>query len=391
MSEVLFSAGGHGTLLLLPFELDRAIADWAAMRHRMVASKPATFTRAEWAYLISFLDPQALERVFVETFGSRNAGERGTPREIARPGGTVAVWLPNNVSLLGSLTLILVSMTGNPLRIKSGSRGDDLTRLFLDYARESLPDGELRDHLGERVDVEVFSRDDPRNAEWAATARTRLVFGSDAAVAAIHALPHPIDSVGFSFGHRESEAWLEPDACDDRTLESLLRVFDVYGQAACTSPARVVLLDATRTRALEIRDRLLSLWKQLFPRDPEMAVASASILDHQWAASLGWESRLAHRHGAAFAVGAGDLPKPEGQRILPLVPLPVPEAVASLPDRIQTIGYALSPELERALPVPIAKRGVKRFVPVAEMHRFGPVWDGQSFWRGTFDRMETGS
>lgn len=391
MFEVFFSAGGHVTLLLLPFDLDRAIADWAAMRHRMVGSKPETFTRAEWAYLISFLDPEALERVLVETFGSRKAGEPGEPREIARPGGTVAVWLPNNVSLLGSLTLILVSLTGNPLRIKSGSRGDDLTRLFLDYALENLADGKLRDHLTERVDVEVFSRDDPRNAEWAATARTRLAFGSDAAVAAIHALAHPVNSVGFSFGHRESEAWLEPAACDDRTLESLLRVFDVYGQAACTSPRRVVLLEATRKDALEIRERLLSLWQQLFPRDPEMAVASGSILDHQWATSLGWNSRLAHGHGAAFAVGAGDLPKPDGQRILPLVPLPIPEAVASLPDRIQTIGHALSPERERALPVQIAIRGVKRFVPLAEMHRFGPVWDGQSFWRGTFDRMETAS
>jgi hypothetical protein len=40
------------------------------------------------------------------------------------------------------------------------------------------------------------------------------------------------------------------------------------------------------------------------------------------------------------------------------------------------------------LPAQVAIRGVKRFVPLAEMHRFGPIWDGQSFWRGTFDRME---
>ncbi len=388
MSEVFFSAGGRHTLLLLPFDLDRAISDWAELRRSMVARKPETFTRAEWAYLISFLDPEALERVFVETFGDRNS-TAGTAREVARPGGTVAVWLPNNVSLLGSLTLVLVSLTGNPLLVKSGSRGDDLTRLFLDYARENLPDGEIKKHLEERIDVEVFSRDDPRNLQWAAAARTRLVFGSDAAVAAVHALPHPIDSVGFSFGHRESQAWLEPAASDDRALESLLRVFDVYGQSACTSPKRVVLLGANPREALELRERLLAIWERIFPREPEMAVASMSILDNQWAASLGWDSRLARRHGAAFAVGTGDLPAPDGQRILPLLALTAEEAVASLPDRIQTIGHALSPESERALAVPVAARGVKRFVPVAEMHRFGPVWDGQSFWRGTFDLMET--
>jgi hypothetical protein len=389
MFEIRFASPGQTTLLLLPFDVDRVIADWAALRHRMIGRKPEAFTRTEWAYLISFLEPEGLERVFLETFGDRRAEEAETRRVIAWPAGTVAVWLPNNVSLLGSLTLILVSLTGNPLRIKGGSRGDDLTLLFLDYARENLIPGELRDHLLERVVVEVFSRDDPRNAEWAGSARTRLVFGSDAAVAAIHALPHPIDSIGFSFGHRESEAWLEIPACDDRTLETLLRVFDVYGQSACTSPGRVVLLGATRQQAIDIRERLFSLWGTLFPRDPDMAVASASILDHQWATSLGWSSRLAPRHGAALAAGTGHLPRPFGQRILLVVPLTLSDAVASLPESIQTIGHALSPDTERALPARIAARGVKRFVPVAEMHRFGPVWDGQSFWRETFARMPT--
>jgi hypothetical protein len=389
MYEAVFTAGGRSTLVLLPFDLDRAIADWAAMRRRMVGTRPEAFSRAEWAYLISFLDPEGLERVFTDTFGGRQAGEsRLAMQEVARPGGPVAVWLPNNVSLLGSLTLILLTLTGNPVRIKSGSRGDDLTCLFLDYASQNLSEGELKEILSQGVDAQVFSRTDTRNAEWAALARTRLVFGSDAAVEAIHALPHPMDSVGFSFGHRQSEAWLEPVACDDRTLESLLRVFDVYGQNACTSPGRVVLLEGTAHQAFEIRDRLLSLWKTFFKRDPEMAVASASILDHQWAASLGWNSRLARRHGAAFAVGQADLPDPRGQRLLPLLSLSIPEAIASLPECIQTIGHAVSPERRRMLPAQVAIRGVKRFVPLAEMHRFGPIWDGQSFWRGTFDRME---
>jgi hypothetical protein len=386
MSEVVFSSAGRHTVLLLPFDLDRAISDWGALRRRMVADKPDTFTRTEWAYLISFLDPESLESVFVETFGVRGAVEPAASREVVQPGGPVAVWLPNNVSLLGSLTLVLLSLTGNVLRIKSGSRGDDPTPLFLDYARQNLPAGQLRDHLTRDLEVRVFSRDDPQNAEWAGISRTRLVFGSDAAVAAIQALPHPTDSSGFSFGHRESEAWLERGACDDTTLESLLRVFDVYGQAACTSPARVVLLEATPAEAFEIRERLLSIWKRTFPRDPEMAVASTSILDHQWAASLGWSSRLAEKHGAAFAVGSASLPKPKGLRLLPLVPLTVPEAVTSLPECIQTIGYGLSPEMHRELTARIAGRGVKRFVRITEMHRFGPVWDGQSFWRDTFER-----
>jgi len=62
----------------------------------------------------------------------------------------------------------------------------------------------------------------------------------------------------------------------------------------------------------------------------------------------------------------------------------IPEALASLPANIQTIGHAVSPALERDLPPRLFERGALRFVPVAEMHHFGPVWDGQDYWRRTF-------
>ena len=388
MFETSFVAGGRRTRLLLPFRLDGALEDWSALRSAMVREKPDAFTRDEWAYLIGFLDRDFLDGVFREAFGDREPAAGGPPHAVARPGGPVALWLPNNVSLLGPLTLILLSLTGNEVRIKAGSRADDLTRLFLDYASTHLRPGELREHLARNVTVEVFSREDARNAAWASSARTRIAFGSDAGVAAIHALPHPADSVGFSFGHRVSQAWLEPAACDDQALESLLRVFAIYGQAACTSPGRVVLLDAPREEALALRDRLLAIWKRIFPRAPEAAVASASILDHQWACAEGWDSRLAEGHGAAIAVGDAGMDPPAGQRILPLTAMTTAEALARLPERIQTIGHVLSPERQRDLRPRIAPRGVKRFVPVAEMHRFGPVWDGEDFWRQTFSRVE---
>jgi phenylacetate-CoA ligase len=391
MFETAFVAGGRRTRLQLPFRLDDALEDWSALRSAMTRGKPGAFLRDEWAYLIGFLDRDFLEGVFREAFGDREPAEHGPSHVEASPGGPVALWLPNNVGLLGALTLILLSLTGNEVRIKAGSRADDLTRLFLDYASTHLRQGELRDHLARRVTVEVFSREDPRNAAWASTARTRIAFGSDAGVAAVQALPHPAESLGFSFGHRVSQAWIEPAACDDPTLESLLRVFAIYGQAACTSPGRVVLLDAAREEAFALRDRMLVLWKKIFPRAPETAVASASILDHQWARAEGWDSRLAEGHGAAIAVGSAGLDPPAGQRILPLTAMTTAQALARLPGHIQTIGHAVSPERARALPSLLAPRGVKRFVPVEAMHRFGPVWDGEDFWRQTFALREAAS
>ena len=386
--EACFRAGERHTTVLLPFDLDAVLDDWATLRSHMSRHKPDLFTRDEWAYLIGFLERDHLRSPFEQTFGQRDLETRCPAHTIALPGGPVAVWLPNNVSLLGPLALVLLSLTGNPVWFKSGSHGGDLTQQFLDYVLANISEGPLRKHLAEAVVAEVFTRDASRNGEWAARARTRLVFGSDAAVDAVHAMPHPSDSVGFSFGHRESEAWVETRVCDDGVLESLLRVFAIYGQAACTSPARVVLLEGTEADAREMRDRMVAMWKVLFPRDPEMAAASEAVRDHQWAASLGWDSRLCERHGAAFAAGTVQLARPRGLRLLPLVPATTAQALESLPTWIQTIGHAVSSERERQLLPKVAARHVKRLVPIRDMHRFGPVWDGQPFWQGTFDRME---
>ena len=82
------------------------------------------------------------------------------------------------------------------------------------------------------------------------------------------------------------------------------------------------------------------------------------------------------------------MPTPRGLRLLPIVPLSVERALATLPEKIQTIGHAVTPARERALLPAIARSGAKRFVPVADMHRFGPVWDGEAFWRETFEVRE---
>ena len=388
MFEACFVSGSQRTRVALPFDLDRVVDGWAGLRKRMVREKPDVFTRDEWAYLVSFLEAGNLEGAFAGAFGEREREGGGPAHATARPGGPIAVWLPSNVSLLGALTLVLLSLTGNPIWLKAGSRGEDLTREFLGYALERLPAGPLREHLSSSVRAEAFSRADPRNSEWAALARTRLVFGTDAATAAVASLPHPAGSRGFSFGHRESEAWIEPEAMSEETLATLLRVFSVYGQAACTSPARVVVLGGEEGSARQLRDRLAALWPRVFPKDPEMAVASTAVLDHQWAASLGWQSVLAPRHGAAFASGSDGMPTPRGLRLLPIVALPIERALASLPEKIQTVGHALAPGRERALAPAIARTRASRYVPVGDMHRFGPVWDGQAYWKETFEMVE---
>jgi hypothetical protein len=347
------------------FDVEELLARWRTVQRAMTRERPEAFTRDEWAYLIAFLDERQLRAPFDEL---RASGRIIVPR------GPIAVWLPNNVSLLGPLTLILLSLTGNPIRVKAGSRADDLASAFVAYAR-NIAD------VFEGVTVEQFDRTDPRNAAMAAEAKVRIAFGGDEAACAIDALPHPLDSVGFYFADRTSEAWIEKP--DDETLRTLAKVFAIYGTAGCTSPRRVVVLDGD---ARAVRDRLAALWPTT--RDVAMHHASQNAMARQWAAALGWDAITAPRNAAALAAGDASLPLPQSLFLLPIVSASEEEALATLPPNIQTLGHALSPERRDALLPRLAQTAVTRVVPLGAMHHFGHVWDGWEFWRAAFKVIE---
>jgi hypothetical protein len=369
----------------LPFELNACIEQWAGLRAAMARGCPEPFARDEWAYLISFLDPQNLRRPFLSAFGAPS--DPGFPDILVRPRGTVAIWLPGNVSLLGPLMLILTSLTGNRQLLKSGVRADDSAMAFLAYARRHMPPGPLAEYLVDCVRAEQFDRNDPQNAEFSAAADIRIVFGSDASAAAVEALPHRSDGVFIPFVDHRSEAWIEAGRINRETIETLIKVFNVYGRTGCTSPARVVLLDGSRESAEAFRDALISTWPEVVRHSPPMHVASENIMARQVAAAQGWDASTAGRHAATIAVGDCALPTTVGRWTLPIIWADVDQAVATMPGNIQTIGHALDKPNDLAWLTLLAGKSVKRFVPLARMHHFGTVWDGQDLLAGLFAQV----
>jgi hypothetical protein len=356
----------------------------------MTQQMPQVFSRDEWAYLITFLDHDKLLGTFEQAFGKSVSIASAPVSALARPRGPIAIWLPNNVSLLGPLTLILMSLTGNPIRLKGGAKSEDLTGAFLEFAIDQIDDGPLRTYLREHIYYAVFDRSDARNAEMAASATQRIVFGANTAAEAIHSLPHPLESSGFSFVDRSSEAWIEKTAEQDSVLRDLLKVFAIYGQAGCTSPRRVVLLDGNEDDVIELRNRLVELWPNVIKRKPAMHVASNNVMAHQWAAALGWKPRLAVDNAALFAAGGAELQGFSVMMGLMCVWAATEEALHSLPSNIQTIGHAfIKPEDQKWLRL-LAHSRARRLVPIARMHHFGPVWDGQPFWLQAFEMVSVG-
>ena len=391
MSEVLHyfkNNRGGLTAAALPFGLETLISEWSALVPHMARNRHEAFSRAEWAYLITFLEESFLRQTVEGALGEPAQSSAGAVTRLLRPRGQVAVWLPNNVSLLGPLSLILISLTGNPAVIRGGSRSENLTRYFIEFALAFLPAGVLRHYLEGRVKVVDFPRDDPRHREMAEESRVRVVFGSDASARAIDSLPHPADSIGFSFIDRQSEAWIEAGAATDSTLEVLIRVLAVYGRAGCTSPQKVVVPGGSREDAVELCERLAALWPLAVRGDVERHVASENVKCSQWASALGWEPVMAARNGAVFAAGDFGLPPFTGAMALPVVHGSAEEAVLHLPPNIQTVGYALLAPADEIWLALLSRTRIKRFVPVSRMHHFGPVWDGFSFWRSMFEEVE---
>ncbi len=151
-------------------------AAWSDLRAAMIRDRPVAFSRDEWAYLIEFLAVDSL----APFIGSGRGRER------------VALVLPNNVSLLGPLLVVVATLGARSIRVKLGSRSDDVVSPFLDFARTHAGPA-LVEVLG-GVEGQRLDRDDPRLAAWLADADVRVAFGSDAAIAAVAALPHRADS-----------------------------------------------------------------------------------------------------------------------------------------------------------------------------------------------------
>lgn len=383
-----FETSERSVVVAMQHDLEQMIGDWKQLRPHMARHIPAAFTRDEWGYLLAFLEPAYLKMPFLHNFGAAVKQPNTHPCILYRPRGTVAVWLPNNVSLLGPLILILLSLTGQKITIKAGSNSEDLTSSFLQFALEYLPECTLRMFLQSQVNCTAFARTDLRQSEFTQNAQIRIVFGSDTAAEAVHAGPHPLESHGFSFVDRQSEAWLEQAAITDEVLSALIKVFTVYGQAGCTSPKKVVLLHGSATDAKNLRDRLLALWSKTVHKDVPMHTASANIMACQWARTLGWDAECTPRAGAMLACGLINLPTFVAPMGLRIVSATQQEVLAHMPDNIQTIGYALEDAAAPQWLELLATHKIRRFVPLAKMHYFGNIWDGQEFWRQCFEAVE---
>ena len=385
-----FCTKHNSTSVILPFDLESITTEWNQLRSKMIRFLPPEFSREEWSYLITFLEKCRLESVFTKTFGE-SGNVSNVINTIIRPKGNVALWLPNNVSLLGPLMLVMISLTGNSLTMKAGTRSENLTEIFLSYALKYLPDGTLRDYLKNFVTISLFSHTDSRNAEMSQAAKVRIFFGSDSGASYVDQLPHQLDCIPIYFTDRCSEAWIDKESITDKTVSDLIKVFNVYGQTGCTSPRKAVVVGGDAKDVFDLRERILSMWDSVISTKPMLHIASSNIMAKQLSSALGWDSKFTPNNSSVISVGEPDTEIPSSNLLLPLTWSTIDKAVKNLPSNIQTIGYSFSEvNLEKVIKV-VGQLNIKRLVSLASMHHFGPIWDGYAYWRMLFEEIEVQS
>jgi len=378
---------GIGYALYMPFNIDKLIDDWISLQRKMVHNIPDDFTRDEWAYLISFLGKSNLTKPISISFGIPVSESGKFVSILAKPRGIVSLWLPNNVSLLGPLMLILLSLSGNKILMKGGSRSKNLTGIFLEYATDNLPAGQLKNHLSSNIKLDFFEHSDDRNVSMASTAHNRIFFGSTEAGNQIDHFDHPLNSQGFYFIDRRSEAWVDYKTVNDDLIDTIIKVFTVYGQAGCTSPKKIVLIDGNQKTAITFRDRLLSRWSNIESLYPSQHVASENIMANQLFSAYGWDVKNTDSNKAVIPLGK-DLTIPDTLTSLPITWGTLNYAIDQLPENIQTIGHAIAENDYNYYLGCIVSAPIKRFVPLSQMHHFGPLWDGFNYWKNLFEEIE---
>jgi hypothetical protein len=381
--------GATGKFVYLATHGEALLNAWRDIALAMSKTLPPEFSRNEWAYLIQFAGSSTLRPLLESAFGPMTASmdaRRAHARVAFVPRRSCVVWLPNNVTLLGPLTVILLSLTGIPTTIKVGNRSDDLTSLWIEWLRQHCTDGAISDWLA-ALTVIKSDRNDPELLRASGDADVRIMFGSDDTASAIEALPHRIDAQSFYFRDRTSQAWMDINGFGDSDIDTLIKVFAIFGQLGCTSPQRVVLVGGNASQATELRDRMIDAWPTI-EHDVPAYVASNVIATTQVARALGWDAQCSPRNCSTVASGEVTLPGIDGLRCLTIVGCNLEQACSLLPSNIQTIGVAGAEETVARWTNELIAHTVDRIVPLARMHHFGPVWDGMEFWRSLFRAVE---
>lgn len=309
------------------------------------------------------------------------------PQAMAVPRGLVLHIPPANVDVMMAYPWALSLLAGNRNIIRVSSRVGEAGLHLLDAMAEILAESPV---LAAANLFVTWPRDHAQAmGEVSALADFRLVWGGDATIAQIRAVPLPPQAGEICFADRTSICAMVAEAVNQADEDDLHRLAEhfatdvtTFGQAACSSPRLLVWVgdDAACDRA---QMRLVSALDRLSADAPAPAMALRRNAYVHQAAAAGLVTRPATAAGPILFAAAPQLV--DGQQwghcfggLLHVARVPALAALAPfIQRRHQTLchfGFAQA-ELA-ALVAQLRGAGLDRLVPVGMALRFSHLWDG---------------
>ena len=301
---------------------------------------------------------------------------------------------PANVPALFAYTLAIGLLAGNANVVRLSSRRVEGEAPLLAALRRVL---ERPEHAAVRARTSLitYGRDDAVTADYCARCDARIVWGGDATVAAVRAMPMPPHAVELCFPDRWSLAVFSQRAFSALTPEergALAHRFynDTYqmDQNACSSPQLVLWLEdggdpACRGRwweavAAEAAERYPFGPFQAARKLERLCLCAMTMEEPAVAAVERYQGNLLYV--ARLAGLSGSLPSLAGGFGLFFeAALPSLEALPPLrPPKAQTLVCGgLEPSETAALLARAGARGVDRVVPLGQALEMDTVWDGR--------------
>ena len=296
--------------------------------------------------------------------------------------GLVLHFTPANVDSMFVYSWVCSLLMGNNNIVRVASAESAAKNILLNTLNVLFAQTEFRE-LAKRNLFVSYPRESSLSAELSLHADARIIWGGDASVNAIRALPIKPRCRDISFADRYSAALINGDDLKDEQqvaqLASLLwRDTQPHQQQACSSPRVIFWLgDTKQQQALFLQINALAA-----KQDPEIQKLNNHLVVTQILQSTGYAAQaLIQQHICALPMSAI---KPEflewhlGGGLYLVKTLEQMNELAELLDvKLQTLSYwqVDKSDLLKLVEQPSIK-GVDRIVPVGQALAFSPEWDG---------------
>jgi hypothetical protein len=311
-----------------------------------------------------------------------------TEGRVRRGLGTVFHIAPSNVPTNFAYSLATALLAGNASIVRVTQKAYPQVEILCQAIRDTL---KLPEHEALRPMITVISyvRNDSITAEISSFSNGRIIWGGDATIKAIRAIPLSPRGVEVTFADRYSFSAIDSDALL-RNLEQLDRLaLDFYndtyqmGQGACSSPHLVVWLGTQQAAAKEVFwSKLAEVAKKKFEMTPlDVVDKYSSLIDD----ILAYDMVTGYRNfdNYLYVVSLMSLPKQihalrgKSGYFYEVELDSLDELAASIDEKVQTMTYfGIDKETLGNFFSRNRFLGIDRAVPIGRALDFSTFWDG---------------